>query len=592
MENIGEQKEKVEENQNQELNLNHSGIDRNWLLTCIKEDYLATVEKPKVSKERKKFRTAKTQIEVALYNMYEGLRDGESADALDTFKPYLSKSNQKRFDEIISKIAKALNTSPTFFAIAECVCEEEKDGLEAVRKIINAETKRRDSPMELVDELDFYSTEEEAQEGLTHFVDKSIQEIEEVLEKNKEHYAEYFKRLEEVRKTPIGEIASQLNEIVFLGTDIWEMIVYALLSPHSPKILIDSLPTRNAIHLMMAGDISTAKSKTLKLCELVSPKATRRNKFTEASLEGVANKEKIEEGLIDKANNGVLIVPEFDKIIKEFGLLRDVLDNDRITIEKGGHEKECDINIPFLTGINPKTDFFVTEVVLREQIGFSEGLLSRFDLLIPIISTRDRNEYIIKKQNIFGDTPSKVNLSKVRQVLVDLSRGMVNIEKVFLNDEQKSMLKNAWIRHNKELDYRPLILPRDMETLCRLVNVIVMSNFHKRKVENKICFADNEDVEKATDLWETLIDLKSQLYTSMRRTILTVKDKILMEILSQSRETGFATIEGLIQGVVENPTAKKCLCSRATLYRKLDDLVLDRKIVKEGLRDVKIIPIL
>jgi len=579
-------------------------IERKWLLTLIKEEWLKDVVPERPKKNKVKVRTPKSKIENILYNFYEVIKNAHSPDALDTFWQDNKLGEYRKiglFANFLVELGKKLNMKieypkeekefrEIFFRICERVLEEPEPTKRIIRDMINE--KYRDL---VSDEPEF--DEEEYIAKYKEYVENELSKIEQTLDTNKEMFKEQLEKIRRVKRTNIEEIARKLNEVIFIGTDIWEMILYSILSVYAPEIPINaprdedetfSLNTRNAIHLLLMGDISSAKSKILKLVSLISPKATKINKFTEATFEGVATKEEIEEGVIDIANNGDLIIPEFDKIAREFTILREVMDCDWIEIGKRGKFKKLKINISIKAGGNPKNDFFLNQINLREQIPFSEGLLSRFDILIPLINTKEKNEYLLSKINIFGYSPTKVNLKRINELLTTLSQGMKQIKRVVLTEGQKQRLKEVWLRNNKELENRPLLLLRDLETLCRFVNVIAVSNFHKRKVKDGILYAKDEDIEKAISLWETLIDLRKHLYTSMSRMITTVKDKILIAIMELSKEKGYTTTEELLKYVVE----EKKLCSRATLYRKIDDLLLERKIMRDGERNMKIIPVI
>ncbi|MCK4320879.1 hypothetical protein KAW11_04605, partial [Candidatus Bathyarchaeota archaeon] len=228
-------------------------------------------------------------------------------------------------------------------------------------------------------------------------------------------------------KTEIEQLAVELNQIVILGREAWELILYAIMSPFAPSININNLLERPNLHFLFVGDVSTAKSKVDKIVERVSPKAMKISKSTEASFEGVAKGETIERGIIDYANFGVLVIPEFSKAFEKFEILREVMDCDSITIVKGGIQKELPVNITFFAGCNPRSDFFQNEINLRDQIAFKDGILSRIDILMPLIATKERNELLLQQIDIFGTKQPKLTLEAIHERLKTLSTGMMTL---------------------------------------------------------------------------------------------------------------------------------------------------------------------
>jgi len=145
------------------------------------------------------------------------------------------------------------------------------------------------------------------------------------------------------------------------------------------------------------------------------------------------------------------------------------------------------------------------------------------------------------------------------------------------------MVKEAFLKHNIELPNRPLMLLRDLETVSRFINVITTTTrFYERAPYCSVINASDEDVHKAIDLWETIIDLRKTLYTGTEREILSVKEKVFREIM----EMGRVKTRELEKIIVD----AKNLCSRATFYRKINELRSEGKIGQDGLRDSDVYP--
>lgn len=556
--------------------------EKEWLINLIKKD-LVRKETPK---EKVKTVRPKSKIQFLFREFYSRLRNGDSADCLDKFYEEELRDYQQKslFANVIVTFAKRLKLNKIsypydeddyqklFFAIAEKKMEEPIDTMGILLDMINKEY-----PSLISEELE--PNEEKDQNDWELFANSEVENLRENIEQNREQYKEEYARIEKTKKTKIELLAERLNNIILLGKDNWELILYSILSTYSPKIKINSIPTRNNLHLLLVGDISTAKSKLYRMLNRISPKSDIYNDVTKPSLEGIATNGGIEQGIIDYCNNGMLILPEFNNIY-EFSLLRDILDSDKIKIAKRGNIKEVELNINLFCASNPINDFFQNEIKLRKQIGFSEGILSRFDILIPLMNSIEKNELIISKMDIFSSGNNGVDLEGIGEVLNTLAIGMERIKSICLSENQKLRLKETFLAHNSELEERPLLIPRDLELLARLVNVIVCSNFYEREVKNGVLYANDKDIEKAIAFFEHLIVIRKQLYTSIERHIFTIEDRILMEIVKAN--------EGIKANDLVELVTNQNLCGRATVYRKIKQLVRDGKIVQKGLRNMEL----
>lgn len=71
-----------------------------------------------------------------------------------------------------------------------------------------------------------------------------------------------------------------------------------------------------------------------------------------------------------------------------------------------------------------------------------------------------------------------------------------------------------------------LVILHDLENLARLVNTVASANFNKREIENGVLHASDEDVDKAIQLWENLLQYRLQLYRLSSRKLTTIGDEI------------------------------------------------------------------
>jgi hypothetical protein len=127
---------------------------------------------------------------------------------------------------------------------------------------------------------------------------------------------------------------------------------------------------------------------------------------------------------------------------------------------------------------------------------------------------------------------------------------------------------------------------RDYETMGRFVNTIAAINFSKRKLEDGILWANDEDINKAIALWENLLAFRVQIYGAKGdRNLMTISDEIVLAIHRRSKdsEDGFADRMKIKYEIVND----RALCSESTFYDEWKKLREDGRIVQKGERNAK-----
>ena len=443
---------------------------------------------------------------------------------------------------------------------------------------------------------------EELSEIDAHEYNRELQKIAESVESNIEEYASELARIKRAQKTSFEKIALDLDKIVIFGPRNWELMLYSIMSPHAPRLLINNLDYRANIHSLLAGDISTAKSKILKILKLISPKMLVVDETTKATFEGVAptrSGDEIEDGILDLAMGGNMIVEEYTNSFARMPLMRRAMDGEYIEIWKKGSSKGINVNTTLVAACNPRDDFFIeeTEGTFRQQIAFKEGILSRFDNLILLTTTQVKNELIIDKIHLMSTRSSltKIDFAAIKENLETLAEGMKSgaIVRVTITPSQERVLKEAFLNQNRRdkqqriLRNRPLVILRDLETLARFVNIVATVNFSKRKIKDGLLKAKDEDINKAVQLWENLINLRVEIYGRSNRNFTTVKDEIMKFI---ARTQTYYKNEGQeekvpVAEVKEEIVGRRKLVGKTTFYEELRMLRESGDIVQDGKRN-------
>lgn len=581
-----------------------------WIKDIVRDE-----EERKLNEETEKLkklglmedrRIPQNRLEEILVEFYEALVKSHSPDRLSEFYTeqvagYKDKTRLSRALEELGGLSKRKPKDEqewskhfnSFFSKWGEKCSEEAGGEEAVKTAIN-----RKYP-NLICDTPLYATEEiaELQQKNREMLEQQVAHIGEEIQNNREKYRELIDKVKNAQKTQIDGIALQLNKTIILGVDNWKMILYSILSTYCPKINITGLHFRNCIHISCCGDISTAKSTIADIILQIAPKAVCYDEFTKARFEGVYNQTtgEIEDGVIDEVSNSILLIKEYSPNLIPFE--RQFYDNTAITFGKGKDTKKVIPNTALFVCSNPKHDFFQQEL-LRGQIDFKEGILSRWDFLLPLIHTKEDNAKIIDNMDLFSENTTEHSFKEIANALLTITKGIKQYTGVSLNNDQKNKLKKTYYLHNINLKNRTLQVPRDMAILCRLVNVVVCSNFYNRKTKDNHLIAIDDDIDEAISLYEHIIHLRRVVYESSIRKVESIEDLIYQKIvLSGGGGISKIMLRSAICLVDNNGDYTKDIdgnilrgkCSVPTFYRKIKSLKLEDKVIEKCAgKDIKL----
>ena len=606
-------KETRKEVANDGTNNEEKGVDKKWLKTIVTDN----IEKPHIwtPKEVQQIgpKKAESRIQRMLQQFYWDLIDKlkevkfteggaiitqPSEDSFDKWYEdmgLVDYTHKSKLMDIFNTIGRACQISEVegyseeeFGTIMSKIllrCMEEETYLGIVTKVIDEKYPGLASPFRSTPTID------EMQEHEEFLYRHRIHKLQVNIDTNIEEFADELAQIDAAIKTDFESLARRLNILVIVGVDVWELTLYCLMSPNAPRFLMNALDYRPNLHEKLAGDISTAKSKVLKISKMIAPKMLVVDDTTKATFEGVAptrSGDDIADGVIDWANDGVMIVEEFTNKFAKMPLFRRVMDGEYIQIFKKGSGKGRQANITMLTACNPDDDFFQEEMTFRSQIPFKEGVLSRFDILIPLTATQLKNEILVDKIDLFGTkVEGLIDFVEVKTRLTTLAHGMKQIQFVLLTEEQKTRLRDIFKAHNtadikkRIIKNRPLLILRDLETLARLVNVIATVNFSRRKIENGLLFASDEDIDKAIQLWENLLNYRVQLYARSSRNLTTISEELVTYLARAGGVESWIPQDDLYEEFV---TVQRKI-GRSTFYKELTGLLEEGRIVASGKRN-------
>lgn len=270
----------------------------------------------------------------------------------------------------------------------------------------------------------------------------------------------------------------------------------------------DGIISRDYFHILLIGDPGCGKSDFGKEVNNISfkSKIAVGKGASGVGLTGSAEKDELlgervlTAGTIPTCNQGHVIIDEVDKMDDEVqSHLLDCMESGQIRISKSKVQGILKANVSIFMIANPKKGRFNEFDPIAPQISLSQPLISRFDLIFPIIDSpnvendKDLFEKILAKhRNLDSRTTRPIEFSLLRKYLFYVSQ---NIQPK-ITDEAETKLYNYFEKMrgngngngNKTIS----ITPRQIEGLIRISEA-----YAKLRMSDKVLICD---VEKAISL--------------------------------------------------------------------------------------------
>jgi len=166
-----------------------------------------------------------------------------------------------------------------------------------------------------------------------------------------------------------------------------------------PRKLIDGTTIRGDIHILLIGDPGVAKSQLLSFISKIAPrsvfcdgKGSSAAGLTAAVVKDAFGEGQftLEAGALVLADGGIACVDELDKMEKgDRNALHAAMEQQKVHITKAGINATLNTRCSLLASANPKLGRFDDILPIGDQIDLPVTLVSRFDLIFPIMDKPD-----------------------------------------------------------------------------------------------------------------------------------------------------------------------------------------------------------
>jgi len=407
------------------------------------------------------------------------------------------------------------------------------------------------------------------------------------------------RRIRELSKRPdVSDIITRsIAPSIYGHLEVKKALALQLFGGTRGKRLSDDLPIRDDIHILLIGDPGIAKSRFLQSVSEIAPKSiyVSGKSVSGAGLTVAAEKDELGEGgwtlkagALVLASGGCAQVDEFDKIAEEDrAALHEAMETQNISVAKAGIVAKFRTKTAILAAANPKYGRFDQTKNLSDQFDVPPTLLSRFDLIFPIVDVLDEEkdsklaEHILlghrgeeeaeKKETLERDLLMKYIAYARRKVAPKLLPAASEKIKEFYVD----------LRRKSKDAGSVAITPRYLEGLVRLAEAHAKIRLSKT--------VEGEDAEIAISLFNYVmrqiltdretgtfdVDIVTTGKPKSEREKMQRTDTIMEIIREHLRRSDTADVEEVVEEAktydIDKPTAEKIvkeLLRRGVIYEK------------------------
>jgi len=401
------------------------------------------------------------------------------------------------------------------------------------------------------------------------------------------------------------ESESMLDDLVRFGStlikdfeDVWRVAFLAQASCLAPPIVQGEKAHRSQIHMLIAGEYSTSKSGLVGYMAKMFPKVVRCSDTTGPGLMGSIRKDgKVIVGLAQEADRSILVLDEFDKLLKRSrnldGILRAILEDQYFNRRLAYGTLEYETHPSVLALANPKRDVFYSDESLASQVPFKVGLLSRFDYIRPMAYSKEKINSIAGfiARTAFRAESSE-GMMRTKDVLrmyyaLQSSLNEHKVREVHSEEQLLIEIHERFCKLQKDVDDVPLLSVRDFMSALRIFNASAILHHRQRKITEGVVMASEVDRDQAIYVLDNTVKSRETLLVSKRRqdVCLTPLEKAHGQLTTLMQHQGTVLKQDAVAFLQTSMGIGK-----ATAYKYISAIVeRDRGIHQEGLREARLV---
>ncbi len=306
--------------------------------------------------------------------------------------------------------------------------------------------------------------------------------------------------------------------------EVKDALVLQLFGGTPGKSMPGGAPIRDDMHVLLIGDPGSAKTRFLQyVCEL-APKSiyVSGKSVTGVGLTAAAEKDELGDGgwtlkagALVIASGGIAGVDEFDKIDDtERAAMHEVMESQSVSVAKAGIVAKFKAKTAILAAANPKFGRFDPNKLPGLQFDIPPTILSRFDLIFPIIDVMDEEKDSKLAHHLLAihrsaaeskETRQEAVVSPIEPIMIRkyVSYARQNVHPI-LTQPAMDRIQEYYVdlrRRGKSEGSVP-ITPRYIEGLIRLSEASA-----KIRLSNEV---EMQDSERAVRLMDYMLDKVSR----------------------------------------------------------------------------------
>lgn len=311
-------------------------------------------------------------------------------------------------------------------------------------------------------------------------------------------------------------IVSSIAPDIYGYTEIKKGIALQLFGGTKDKLTKSGSPMREDIHILLVGDPGIAKTRFLQQVAKIAPKSiyVSGKSVSGVGLTASAEKDELGEGgwtlkagALVLASGGLAAIDEFDKIDQgDRASLHEVMESQTVSIAKAGIVARFKAKTAIIAAANPRFGRFQQTKNIPEQFEVPPSLLSRFDMLFPIIDVLDTAKdeklasHILKlhMESMHADEMAgpPIEIELLRKYIAYARRNI----RPKLTTEAADLIKEFYVelRGIGQKQGSVAITPRYLEGLIRLAEANA-----KMRLSNNV---EKRDAEAAISLMRYMMD--------------------------------------------------------------------------------------